>query len=199
MRKAVLKGPNAGFQAWEAGGWVDLELLAFFEGSEGESADQAFNIQSGFRIHYGFALLKLKSAPAGIKGHILVAYKTVCFYRGDGVVVDNKVVLQLQFDHGEETFRIESDVPHDTDFHSSDHDIAAFIQSPYVRKAGFYDHGIRSEDTATANLYSEIKDGQDAYENEEANGEFGSFLIHATDDWEESFGLRKPSSSEGGD
>ena len=63
--KAALKGPNAGFQAWEAGCWVDLELLAFFEGSEGESADQAFNIQSGFRIDYGFALLELKSAPPG--------------------------------------------------------------------------------------------------------------------------------------
>ena len=37
---------------------------------------------------------------------------------------------------------------------------------------GLHDLGIRSEDTATANLNGEIKDGQDAYENEEANGEF---------------------------
>ena len=106
MGKVVLKGPNTGFRAWEAGGWIDLELLAFFERSEGESAEQAFNIEGGLCIHNGFTPLELKSAPAGIESHILVADKTVCFYRGHGVVVDNKVVLQLQFDHCNETFRI---------------------------------------------------------------------------------------------
>ena len=44
-----------------------------------------------------------------------------------GVVVDNEVVVQLQFDHGRRSVSV--DIPHDADFHAGDHDIAAFIQS----------------------------------------------------------------------